>query len=68
MKDAVNNLANAVESAAKEIGKEGASGMGAIELLAMQTYQGLSEVAVALGRIADEMSKSHQERVSRDYW
>jgi len=64
----MSDVSRAITSAAKEIGKEGASGMGAIELLAMQTYQGLSEVAAALDRIADQMGKTQREAVSRDYW
>lgn len=54
--DEIGDLANAVRFAAKEIGKEGAAGMGAIENLAVQTKEGLDDVAKGLEGLASAVS------------
>lgn len=46
-------LADAVRFAAKEIGKEGAIGMGAIELVAVSLRDGLTDVAAAIRDLAE---------------
>ncbi|MGD8452209.1 MAG: hypothetical protein PVJ57_10360 [Phycisphaerae bacterium] len=46
-------LANAVRFAAKELGKEGAVGPGAIELVAVSLRDGLADVAAAIRDLAE---------------
>jgi len=48
-------IARAIERGLKEIGKEGAGGMGALEGLAVMIKAGLEEVAAGLHAIAEKM-------------
>lgn len=54
------DLSNAITSAAKEIGKEGKAGMGAIEYLAVQIREGLEEVARSNREIAESLKEREQ--------
>jgi len=48
-------LAEAITKGCKEIGKDGAGGMGSIEGLAVMIKSGLEEVAAGLHAIAEKM-------------
>jgi hypothetical protein len=57
--EALNNLANAIRFGSKEIGKEGAPGMGAIEFLASKVSEGCFEVASSIRELAEAIRETN---------
>ena len=61
-----HEIADAIRSAGREIGKEGASGMGALEALGLVTKDGLADIASALTAIADALNRPAEATEARD--
>ena len=51
--DAIYALAASIRSAAREVGKEGAAGMGALEAVAFQIKEGCEQLALAIGGLRE---------------